>query len=437
MIKQELQNGLLLRTARAEDAPAMGDLIARCMGDGERDWQYALINGTHPTTSLADFTVVEDAGTGKIVSTMGMIPQTWSYGGLPFGVARMDLVATDEEYRFRGLVRSQFAVLQDLAVKRGMPMQVVVGQPYVYRRLGYGMALPYAIGTEISRHGIPQLGEGQAEPFTIRLGQEEDLPFWTDLFNRSHDDSLVACVRDEAQWRHDIFTRTAPARIELRIIKDARPGSPTFSQPVGGLVHSPDLGDGLVYVYALAVVPGISWLDAAPVILRYLEQEGDRYAQRDGGRLDGFWIGGDRHPILSVLSDYMQRVPPEGPLAWYVRLPDLSGFLRYIGPVLECRLENSPLAGWSGEMSLCFYTHDTDGLTLAFQHGKLFRVEECPVQWWQSSSLPVDDFYRILFGYRSVAEVEGYSAEVALNGTSRALLNALFPKQPSRIFSVC
>ena len=51
-------------------------------------WTADLLRGDHPTMGADDFTIVEDTTTGKIVSSMNLIPQTWRYEGIPFGVGR-------------------------------------------------------------------------------------------------------------------------------------------------------------------------------------------------------------------------------------------------------------------------------------------------------------------------------------------------------------
>jgi hypothetical protein len=184
------------------------------------------------------------------------------------------------------------------------------------------------------------------------------------------------------------------------------------------------------------MIGGISWLDAAPAVMRYLERAGEVYAARESCRLTGFWIGGDQPPILKVMTEALTRLPAEGPLAWYVRLPDPAGFLKLVAPVLNRRLADSVVDGWSGRVSINFYQAENHGLTLVLEQGRLVCVENTALAWHEDAAMPVEAFNRILFGYRSVDEVEAESAEVVLKNTSRVVLRALFPKQFSRIFSI-
>ena len=138
-----------------------------------------------------------------------------------------------------------------------------------------------------------------------------------------------------------------------------------------------------------------------------------------------FWLGAE-HPVYQVFD---KRLPHTvEPYAWYVRVPDLPGFLRHVAPVLEQRLESSPLVGHSGELKISFYR---SGLRLAFEGGRLVDVEP-----WQptpeqegDAGFPDLTFLQLLFGYRSMEELDHAFADCWASGDkARPLFDALFPK---------
>ena len=47
-----------------------------------------MMRESHPIIGPANTLIVEDTRAEKIVSTMILIPQTWSYAGIPVGVGR-------------------------------------------------------------------------------------------------------------------------------------------------------------------------------------------------------------------------------------------------------------------------------------------------------------------------------------------------------------
>ena len=117
-LPRHLGDGLVLRWATPADADELVEfnfLNHNDNPDGRhelwlKDWTRELTGGDHPTTGPGDFTVVVDEdGQGRIVSAAVLISQVWSYDGLRFGCGRPELIATDEPYRRRGLVREQMA----------------------------------------------------------------------------------------------------------------------------------------------------------------------------------------------------------------------------------------------------------------------------------------------------------------------------------------
>jgi predicted acetyltransferase len=72
---------------------------------------------------------------------MCLIPQTWTYAGVPFGVGRPEAVGTDPDYRRRGLIRMQFEVLHGKSAAMGHLVQGITGIPWYYRQFGYEYAL--------------------------------------------------------------------------------------------------------------------------------------------------------------------------------------------------------------------------------------------------------------------------------------------------------
>jgi RimJ/RimL family protein N-acetyltransferase len=123
VILRDLGDGFVLRRAQPEDAEAIAAFNARVHhspgGPFERREPHAgiaamtrdLMSGNHPACGPGDFTVVEDTGTGSVVSSACLIEQHFSYGGVEVRAGLHELVGTHPDYRGRGLVREQMAVL--------------------------------------------------------------------------------------------------------------------------------------------------------------------------------------------------------------------------------------------------------------------------------------------------------------------------------------
>src|SRR5512147_1683119 len=200
-IIRDLGDGLILRHGSPEDADALCAFNARIHGEDEEDgkrvaaWTRDLIARPHPTLKPEDFTIVEEAATGKIVSSLNLIPQTWSYEGIEFGMGRPELVGTLPEYRNRGLVRTQFEEIHKWSAERGHMVQGITGIPYYYRLFGYEMALDLAGRRFGYEPNVPKLKAGESEPYRMRLAQETDLAFVASVYEHAIQRHAIACVR--------------------------------------------------------------------------------------------------------------------------------------------------------------------------------------------------------------------------------------------------
>jgi hypothetical protein len=442
-IIRELGDGLVLRRSSAADADKLvefnGNLHREPGDEGPEEhvvaWVGDLMSGDHPTFDVGDFTIVEDTGTGAIVSCLCLISQTWSYGGIEFGVGRPELVGTHPNHRNRGLIRAQFDVIHGWSAERGEMVQAITGIPWFYRQFGYEMAITLGGRRAGYKPQVPKLKEGEEEPYRIRPAREPDLPFIAQIYEQGASRYPVACVWDKALWRY-LLAGCAEKNLDCRVLAviETRTG-----EPVGFLAHSPRLRDGQVIVEWYEIRKGVSWWAVTPSVVRYLWALGEGWAAQDPKKeveRFAFWLGAE-HPVYQV---YASRLPHTvGPYAWYVRVPDLAGFLRRVAPVLEQRLEDSLMAGHSGELKISFYR---SGLRLAFEDGRLVEVE--PWQPMPEDAGDVGDagfadltFLQLLFGYRSMEELDYAFADCWASGAKgRPLIDVLFPKCHSHIWPV-
>jgi len=437
---RDLGEGLILRRSTPADTEALVAFhsdVHRDPGMEEPEkfvgaWVQDLMTRPHPTFSPGDFTVVENTRTGKIVSSLCLISQTWSYGSVPFGVGRPELVGTDPDYRNRGLIRAQFEVIHSWSAERGEMVQAITGIPWYYRQFGYEMAMTLG-GARISyRPQMPKLRDDELEPYHLRPATEADLSFIASIYEQAASRYPVACGRDEALWRYELAGRSTlnVNRHDLCIVETAA------AQEVGMVVLSTRLWRNRVGVAAYELAPGISWTDVTPSVVRHLWALGDSWAAQDPEqemeRLI-FWLGAD-HPVYRVFHEGLPQTLK--PYAWYLRVPDLPGFLQHVAPVLEERIAGSLLPGYSGKLKMSFYR---TGLRLVFERGTLAGVEP-----WQptpddggDAAFPDLTFLQLLFGYRSLEELQHAFVDCWTgNDEARVLLETLFPKRPSDVWPV-
>ncbi len=248
---QNLGDGLVMRRATSQDRERVADFHANTLlGLNEtpplerlRGFVLDLMSGNHPTTGAGDFILVEDTATGKIVSSMVLMSQTWTYEGIPFPFGQPDIVSTDPAYRRRGLVRAQMNEVHRWSAERGELVLGITGIPWYYRQFGYEMALNLDGYRQGHRSQVPRLRDGEAEPYRFRAATVDDVPFMMAMYGQAASRSVIASVRDEALWRYDIEGRSDSNgfRPILRIIETPTRGA---HWPAGTLVEALGWGIG-------------------------------------------------------------------------------------------------------------------------------------------------------------------------------------------------
>src|SRR5262245_35177117 len=327
-LPRDLGDGLTLRTATAADAEPLatfvGDTLRAQDGDAPdhhlADWTRDLLERRHPSFTPADATVVTDARTGEIVSCLHLLSQTWSYGGVPISVGQPELIGTRTARRGHGLVRTQFEVHHRWAAERGHQALAISGIPWFYRQFGYEFAIERGGGPLLHADRLQDL-PAVAPGWRVREARLADVDFLVTASAAAAARSLVTVPRDAALWRYELEgkRRESAARREIRILeRDGR--------AVGYVVHGIFLFGANLSVMGFEVIAGVSWREGWVAALHDLKTIGETMAAAVAGDRFGavsFWFLAYDHPLYRVFQ-FKER--DEG-YAWYVRVPDVPGFL--------------------------------------------------------------------------------------------------------------
>ena len=449
----DLGHGLVRRWS----TPADGEKIAHCLATVFRSGPDAPLNvraidetriymsPEFPLMGPGDFAIVEDTSLPErpVVACTCCWSHQWSYGGIPFGVGQPEMVATLPDYRNRGLVRAIFEMFHARSAAKGELVQAITGIPYFYRQFGYEFVLDLGGRRLTYVAAIPEQEADKPEPYSLRLATLDDVPHLQALYNLGRSASLVWHETTESYWRYHITSWEDPA---------VRGKDPTQVGLVGRLHMIVDTegqvcgytllavrrrGSGL-RVGALQLYPHVNWQAAMPALLRALRAYGEQLPTMtpDARPFSEIHFNlGRLHPAYTVLGESLApRFEP--PYAWYLRVPDVHGFIRHIAPVLEQRLANSVLTGHTGELTIDFYR---GGLRLQFEQGRLVAVEP-----WRAPAYGDDPpagcpplvFLQLLFGYRSLAELNATFPDVYAAQEPALLIDILFPKQPSALHAM-
>ena len=435
-VPRSLGDGLVLRWATADDIDALAEFNFRMHNDNPggvpevwlKEWTRDLMSGRHPTTNAGDFTVVVDENAGnQIVSSAVLISQRWRYSGQPFGCGCLELVATDPDYRLRGLVRAQMDLIHARSAERGQLVQAIVGIPWFYRQFGYEMALELSGGRRMELASIPALPDGQQDVYRLRRATVDDIPELGKLYEAECSRNLISCQRDADIWQYEVaHEESGNFRRLYTILK--QDGS------VAGYVNL-DGRARLDIVRELMVGRDIAMREVALCVGRWLKARLIKEAGDGTSSISGIYFRlGTDHLAYEALKRELGRTVPS--YAWYIRVPDLAAFLMQIRPVLEARLSKSAMAGYSGRLRLNFYRSQ---LALQFKGGQLVDVSGYqPAHFFDGDAyFPDLSFVQLLFGYRSLEEIGHIRPDCYPERDEAAvLLVALFPKRPSQVVPV-
>jgi hypothetical protein len=431
---KDLGDGLVMRRSRAEDREKLSKFNAEIHKDTTvGDLTMDLMSGNHPGFGVDDFTIIENAHSGEIISTMCLIDQCWTYAGIPIKVGRPELVGTLPDYRNRGLVRKQFEVIHQWSQDRGQVVQAITGIPYYYRLFGYEMAMSLDGGRFGTAAAVPVIKPQQLVMVRLRPAVEADLPFISACYAAGCQRDLVACTRSLEMWRFEMLGKSPSNadRRDLHVIENSD------GELVGFIGLLTQLVDQMVMCWTYDLNPGTSWLEVTPFVIRYIWDKGQALAVKFSKpcSLFAMWLH-DNHPVFQVAEHLFQY--RKQPYTWYLRVPDLPGFMRLIAPVLEQRLRLSYCTGYSGKIELNFYK---GGLRMAFNKGCLVTAEDFQAtpEAEGDVAFPGLSFLQLLFGYRSLAELRQILPDCWVDDKSFdrvPVLNVLFPKQNSNVWPI-
>jgi hypothetical protein len=178
-----------------------------------------LMSGDHPLMGSQDFAVIENTNQAghPIVACTCLWKHTWAYEGIPFQVGRPEMVATDSEYRHRGLIRALFEMVHARSEAEGDLVQAITGIAYFYRQFGYEYALELEVKRIVPLALLPTAKDGEEEPFTLQVATSADIPLIASLYKRRRGGSIVSEIISDQQWRYE-----SEFRIDQHICHSAR-----------------------------------------------------------------------------------------------------------------------------------------------------------------------------------------------------------------------
>ena len=429
----DLGDGLRLRFATVDDIEPLAQFNGRIHGDRGfsefvAQWTREFASPSHPTCGPDNVTIVEDTTTGQIVSSMCLIPQMWTFDGISFPVGRPEAVGTDPTYRRRGLVRAQFDVLHAKSDREGHLAQGITGIPWYYRQFDYEYAIDLDGGRCVYPALIAPLQDGETEAYHFRLATPDDLPLVMGLYDRDCARSLVACPRSVEEWRRNLFS-AVPDAVTYSVLHIIETQD---DRAIGVIRTSRELSwRGMFPVRMFNVIEEQSLRAVLPSALRWLKTEAEAVAsaQQKPVPMLHFELG-EQHPVFEAAPELFHKIISS--YAWYMRVADVPKFLNHIAPVLEGRLAQSALSGFSGEIKVTEYVR---GFKLKIDQSKISAEPWTPDDS-DNAMFPPQAFLQLLFGRRSLSDLRHMYPDCILQDEAAAVFEVLFPRRYSNVIPI-
>jgi GNAT superfamily N-acetyltransferase len=361
--------------------------------------------------------IAEEKETGKFVSAFLLMPWTWEMEGVRLKVAQMAGAATLPEYRRKGLIRELIKRFEQTLAEDEFDLAVINGIWGFYRQFGFCYALPVENHVNLDLDLIPERPVEKA--YTFHLAEESDIPILMEQDEAYRANFSFSAFRDEAAWEYLLNDRFHTM----------------FGSEFWLMEHK---GNGEKFCFR---IPLTSHFGGRGLLVSEISEDIHEEALSD---LFAFCkqkaIEDQKLFIRLNLHDDSRGVQKahalgataEGQFAWQIRIPDPARFLTKIAPVLEKRIGESDLHGFTGTFRMDFFKSSLD---LHWEEGKLREVH--PGEGWQDHRLSIHAqlFPILCLGHRSWSELARVWPDIGPSSEKSALfVETLFPVTRSWLY---
>jgi predicted acetyltransferase len=365
----------------------------------------------HPEMTLDNFFVIKHVGT--MVSTLNLIPVTWSIGDVKLKIAEMGHVGTLPEYRGRGLIQKLVLDFLKTMEQQNFDLAVIEGIPYFYRQFGYDYALPLLEETRIRLDQIPD----SKSNVRIRLFTAKDVAEAMKLLEISQKKFYVHSIRSEAVWE---------TQEKTHIASDPEPFQGYAVEEDGRLTGYFRIRENSKErELLLTEISEVDQLEARAIV-DFLKEYGLKKGLTTLVANISYTEPFTEH-LVSIGAT--KRLPT---YAWQVRITDYLKIFQKLKPLLESRLAHSMYHTLTETLDFNFRRFT---IRLNLQGGKIVDIQRLETGERSPIGLNPLVFVQLLMGYKSREELELSVPDMRIAVSHKNLIDVLFPKLPSYIHS--
>ncbi len=363
----------------------------------------------HPDVKPEDFLIALDTDNNRVAATLCLIPWEITWFGVKLRALELGIVATDNQYRYRGLQRRLVEKFDETFIGDNYDLSMIQGIPGFYSSFGYHYAVPLENQIFLELRCIE---ETKDQGFTFRTATEKDMETISVMYTESAKKYHITSIHRSEHYRFMADHRfNNETDADLFMVDEG-------SKPAGyAKITHEGFTDGLFisevsdmsydgYLFLLASLKSLAVELEKPYLKISLPVS---------------------HPMARVafsLGGYLHWH-----YEWQVRL-NLLRFLTTAAPVLEERIARSMFRNYSGKLQVSLYR---EGVSLEFKDGKIKSIEPYREQQ-EECAMPAASFYRLVLGCEPLEDLMKKSREVMVEGANRLLLEILFPEADSYLY---
>ena len=395
-----------------DDVAEYLELVRKIWGEEAGvDKQAKKLIDCHPKMTLNDFYVIKEKG--RMVSTINLIPVTWSIGGIDLKVAEMGHVGTLPEYRSRGLIQKLVSQYHRDVQKQEYDIAVIEGIPYFYRQFGYEYAIPLLEETTIRIDQIPEF----KTKMRVRPFIEKDIPKAKELLDKSQTKYYVYSIRDGTVWKMQQKTGVAsdPEPFQSYVVEEQ-------TEVVAYFRTREVKKEKQLLLTEIAEVDHL----AAQAVLGFLKKYGKEHNLENLSAKISYEEPFS-HYMMSLGA--VKNIPA---YAWQIRITDYVKIFWKLKPLLEHRLADSMYSRLTETLNFNFRTFTIQVTT---KDGKITSINKIDKSTWSPIGMNPLAFIQLMTGYKNRQQLEEGVPDVRIAPSHRHLIDILFPKMPSYIHS--
>ncbi|MBD3195527.1 MAG: GNAT family N-acetyltransferase [Candidatus Lokiarchaeota archaeon] len=371
----------------------------------------------HPNKHEQMWIYIKDTTTDKIISSGFLFPEIWDFETITMPVCEMGFVATDENYRGKGLFSQINNLYEKIMNENNYLLSVIRGVPFFYRRYNYEFAIPLDYGYSIPPQNIPK---SVTDNVIIRKATKEDVDLLEELYNSWTDNYSItqSFSRKPFMFKY-LNDEYNEFHFRTYIIEYNNKSRAFFS-----------LGEYFGVENVIMHTSKMSYSQAINM-LNFIKK---KIKVADSKQNESLLILTSPHSDLSrlLLSLGAQL---ENSWRWQIKIADLKGFFERIKPLLEKRIKNSIFSDLNTTFKVSDYRQN---VMLTFKKGKLEDItyrKDYHMEEDYDLKVPSAFLNLILLGSKTITEIQNIVTDALYKKESIALINTLFPKKPSYCYS--